>query len=304
MRQLILLIFTFVFIATEAISISKYPSFSQETKHPQRYENNNFPKIPVLVGNSPPPVLSAQSALAVDVDSGIFLYQKNPEAKHPPASTTKIITALVALDYFDLDQEVEVGKVLVDGQKMRLLPGERIKVRDLIAGLLIYSANDAAEVLAANFPGGRDSFIAAMNSKAQQLHLSQSFFTNPTGLDGEGQVTSARDLVRASIVAMKNPFFRKVVSTKEVDVLGSDGKFVHKLVNINKLLGEVNGVLGIKTGWTENARENLVTYIQRDNKNVIIVVLGSEDRFEETRQIIDWIFTNYSWKAVNLPFFD
>jgi D-alanyl-D-alanine carboxypeptidase len=131
--------------------------------------------------------------------------------------------------------------------------------------------------------------------------MTGSKFQNPVGLDGLNQITTARDLVRASEVAMRNPEFAKVVGTKSVDFTDVTGKVKYNLKNINELLGTVPGVLGIKTGWTENARENLVTYIGRDGHKVIIAVLGSEDRFGETKELIDWVFTNYQWQEVKTP---
>src|SRR5205085_9676867 len=134
----------------------------------------------------------------------------------------------------------------------------------LLYGLLVYSANDAAEVLAMEYPGGRDLFIQAMNLKAEELHLTQTHFNNPTGLDDEGHYSTARDMTFLGEVAMRDPFFSLVVGTKEKVVQSEDGKIVHRLKNINELLGVVDGVKGVKTGWTENARENLVTYVERD----------------------------------------
>ncbi|OGM11913.1 hypothetical protein A2Z22_01625 [Candidatus Woesebacteria bacterium RBG_16_34_12] len=254
--------------------------------------------IPKLVNVASFPVVSAQSVYAVDVDSGISLFEKKPDNLQLPASTTKIITALVALDYYPKDLVLEVGKIKVDGQKMGLLSGEKIKVEDLLYGLLIYSANDSAEVLAQNYPGGRDYFISAMNLKINELGLENTHFVNPVGFDGIGQVTSARDLVKITLSAMENPLIAEIVATKEKEVKSIDGYYVHKLVNLNKLIGQVDGVLGVKTGWTENAQENLVTYVERNNRKIIIALLTSQDRFGETEEIIDWIFENYQWDAV------
>jgi D-alanyl-D-alanine carboxypeptidase len=184
---------------------------------------------------------------------------------------------------------------------MGLINGEKMKVEDLLYGLLVYSANDAAEVLAQNYPGGRDAFVGAMNAKAVELHLENTSFKNPTGLDGNGHVTTARDLIRGASLAMQIPEFARIVGTKQAVVKSENGKIVHRLTNINELLGVVEGVLGVKTGWTENARENLVTYIERDNKKIMIALLGSQDRFGETKELIDWIFANYAWKEVKYP---
>lgn len=252
---------------------------------------------PVLLGGETFPVLSAQSVYAVDVATGTPLYEKNPDGRLFPASTTKIITAMVAWDYFPLDQVLTVRNVNIEGQKMNLLPGEKIKARDLLYGLLVFSANDAGEVLAQNYSGGRTAFVDAMNLKAKELGLTESYFKNPTGLDEDGHMTTARDLTVAAKAIMMNDFLRTVVATKEKEVRSVDGMIVHPLTNVNKLLGEVEGVLGVKTGWTENARENLVTYYQKDGKTISLVILGSQDRFGETKELIDWIFKNYAWQA-------
>src|SRR5258706_423742 len=162
-------------------------------------------------------------------------------------------------------------------------------------------ANDAAETLAQDYPGGYDAFINAMNTKAQDLSMTNSHFDNPVGLDGDGQRSTAKDLVRVSEVAMRNSEFAKVVGTKNITVHDDSTKFSYNLRNVNELLGSVPGVMGVKTGWTENARENLVTYIERDNHKIMIAILGSQDRFGETKELIDWIFTNYKWQEVKFP---
>lgn len=296
MKLLYLSLISFVFITTSALAISGVPIISPINL--SFYEPRNLSSLPTLVGQAPFPILSAEAALGVDIDSGVSLYEKNADTPLLPASTTKIITALVAMDYYPPDMELNVPKINVDGQKMGLIAGEKIKARDLLNGLLVYSTNDAAETLAQNFPGGRDLFIAAMNIKARQLSLDHSNFKNPSGLDGNTQVTTARDLIRVAQVAMQNPTFAKIVATKEITVKSQDGKIVHKLTNINKLLGAVPGVMGVKTGWTENARENLVTFVVRDGHRVMIALLGSSDRFGETKELIDWIFSSYSWSPV------
>lgn len=298
-RFLLIILFSFVFIASLGFIINR--SLSLPTTDVISVESRNVvsqikrPPLPVFRGKEQNPRLSAQSILAVDLDSGVTLFQKNPNLLVLPASTTKIITGLVALEHYPLNKVLKVGKVNVGGQKMHLVTGEEMSVRDLIFGLLIYSANDAAEVLAENYTGGRDGFISAMNEKARDLRLEQTFFSNPTGLDTEGQFTTARDLVKVSSVAMQNPFFRKAVGTKEAVVKSVEGKFTHRLANINELLGEEDGVLGVKTGWTENAKENLVTYIERDGRKIMIAILASQDRFGETSRLIGWIFANFEW---------
>lgn len=255
--------------------------------------------LPVLGETDEFPVLSAQGVIAIDMDSGVSLYEKDADKKLLPASTTKIMTALVAMEYFDGSEVLTANMPYVEGQKMKLVRGERILVEDLIQGLLIYSANDAAEALAAAYPGGREVFVATMNRKAEQLSLNNTYFKNPTGLDGNSHRSTARDLVRLSEIAMREPRFASVVGMEEAVVESVDEKFRHYLRSTNELLGDVEGVKGVKTGWTENARENLVTYVERDNRKVLIAVMGSQDRFGETRELIDWIFDNYSWTVLS-----
>lgn len=300
MRRLYISVIAFVFVASFTLAINIDHYYQQESTN----ESNTTPQVqayettipqPILTGEEPLPNISSYAIYAIDLDSGTILCERNSNYRLLPASTTKIITALVAMEYYSLDDVLEVPIFSIEGQKMNLVSGEQLSVRDLIYGILVYSANDAAEVLARNYPGGRDSFITAMNLKAWEVGLRDSYFENPTGFDGTMQYITASDLVKIAAYAMQNDFFREVVGTKEIVVGSQDGNNVHHLTNINELLGEVDGVMGIKTGWTENARENLVTYIERDGRKIIIAVLNSQDRFGDTKAIIDWIFSNYSW---------
>lgn len=296
---LFLVILAFVFVSSSALALSKSFDTVKFFNNIVKGEEKSFPPIPVLTGKNQYPVLSAQGVMAVDLSSGINLYEKNADSQLLPASTTKIITALVSLETFKLDEILTVGKgVSVVGQKMGLYVGEQMKVEDLLYGLLVYSANDAAETLAQNYPGGYDAFILAMNTKAQELSMTNSKFDNPVGLDTALQRSTAKDLVRASEVAMRIPEFAKIVGTKHIVLTDLSGKSSYNMKNINELLGVVPGVLGVKTGWTENARENLVTYVERDGHKVMIAVLGSQDRFGETKELIDWIFGSYEWQQV------
>jgi len=310
---------SFVFTASTALSLSKI-EIENQIDLKQVFSNKTYEKLPTLKNESISfPILSAQAVLAVDLDSSKTLFEKNPDASLFPASTTKIVTALVSTDYYNLDDVITIKDPRIDGQKMGLQKGEEMKVEDLLYGLLIYSANDAAEVLAQNYcekdstPSiplvnpyqdktcGEDVFVSRMNKLAHDLHLTNTNFTNPSGLDNPNHISTARDLVRVAKYAMKNKEFAKIVSTKELLVQSIDGKTKHKLVNINELVGQVDGVLGIKTGWTENARENLITYIKRDDHEIIIALLGSQDRFGETKELINWIFDNYEWKEIQVP---
>lgn len=254
--------------------------------------------LPVLGASSTFPEFTAEGILAQDADSGVFLYEKNPDTRLYPASTTKIMTALVALDYYKSDDIIKVGRINAIGQSMRLVEGEEITFNSLLHALLMYSANDAAEALAQSYSGGRDAFINAMNQKAIELHLDNTHFANPSGLDEDGHYSTAKDMIRLSEIAMQNGYFAQIVGTKEMIVKSVDNKFVHYLKNINELLGTVDGVKGVKTGWTEGARENLITYIERNGRKVYIAILGSQDRFGETKKMINWIFGSYNWQDI------
>ena len=242
--------------------------------------------------------ITAQGAAVVDATSGTVLFEKSANSPLRPASTTKIMTALVAMDHYNPDDVVEVGRVKVDGHKMGLVPGEKITARDLFFGLLVFSGNDAAEVLAQNYPDGREAFIAEMNKKAAEMGLTHTTFKNPSGLDENGHMSSARDLIILGKAAMNDLAFSEYVGVENIQVKSIDGQFVHNLANTNELLGAVEGVLGVKTGWTEKAQENLVTFVERDGRRVFITVLGSNDRFGETEELIEWVFGNVEWVEI------
>lgn len=241
--------------------------------------------------------LSAKSVLAIDVPSWVVIYEKNKDLRLLPASTTKIMTALVSLDYYNLEQVLEVLEIFSEGQDIKLQKGERLTAENLLYALLVASANDAAETLAQNYPGGRENFIDQMNQKAKKLSLSNTRFTNPTGIDEEGQFTTASDLARLAKIAIQNPVFAKIVATDKFIVYSYDKKFVHPISNINVLLGSVPGIKGIKTGWTLSAGECLVSFDEQNGRQIITVILGSQDRFGETEKLLDWVFGNFEWTA-------
>ncbi|HUS59971.1 MAG TPA: hypothetical protein VMX76_01145 [Nevskiaceae bacterium] len=258
---------------------------------------------PVNLASVQAPKTSARSVLVVDLDSAVVLHAENENAWVLPASTVKIMTALVSFDNYALDEILVVGKVSHLGQDMELLEGEEILVESLLYGLLVSSANDAALVLTQNYPGGEKAFIEKMNLKAQELYLNHTYFANPTGLDSDPNgnlladysYTTSLDLARLADWALKNPVFAKMVATPEIIVTDISGKIKHRLFNINILLASQPEIKGIKTGWTEEAGECLVSLVERNGKKIIIVVLGSQDRFGETIKLIDWIFANHRW---------
>lgn len=244
----------------------------------------------------PSPLLSAKAIYAIDITTNKVLFSKNENEPILPASTTKIATALVSLSHYSLDQVLTVGKINVNSHTMGLRTGEKITTENLLYGLLIYSANDAAEVLARNYSGGRENFVNAMNTLAETQELKNTHFTNPAGFDEYLHFSSAKDLTQLAKYAINNPTFSKIVATPKYTAKNQDGTIKYELANTNKLLKEIPGVTGIKTGRTDESDESLVTLISRDNHSIIISLLGSKDRFGETKTLLEWIFTNYEWK--------
>lgn len=257
-------------------------------------KNDPVPAIMPYSQNQPLPKVSAHSIFILDSQSRQVLFQQNSDSPVYPASTTKMMTALVVIDSFPLSQTITVSRAYPDGQNANLQPGEKITVEQLLYAMLVDSANDAAEILAENFPGGRLAFVAAMNSKAVALHLTHTHFQNPTGLDETNHYSSAADLTRLAQAVLDHPFLAKIVSTENVVI--STNNSPHVLSNVNQLLGRVPGVLGIKTGFTDLAGQSLVTYVKRQDHPVIITVLGSTDRFTDSVSLINWVYSNFTWQ--------
>lgn len=240
--------------------------------------------------------ITAGGIVILDKDSGVYLYKRNENDHMAPASTTKILTALVALDAYSLDDIVTVRNIIKEGQVMGLVSGERISVENLLFGTLIHSGNDAAYALADHYTGGVEKFIKKMNEKAQDLHLENSFFTNPVGFDDPLHKMTPIDLARLADSALSNTTLAKMVAIPQITVSDVTHTYFHSLKNVNELLGKIPGVGGIKTGWTEEAGENLVTLIERNGHRIILVVLKSADRFSDTQKLINWVFDSFRWE--------
>ncbi len=250
---------------------------------------------PVNITRSLPPILTANGIMVVDVASGVSLYEKNPDMSLAPASTTKILTALVALDHFQPNSIITVKEITSEGSTMGLVVGEQITLESLLYGVLVNSGNDAAIAIASAFPGGTPAFVEEMNKKAKILNLTSSHFTNPIGFDNPYHYMSARDLARLSLVAMKNPLIAKIASTRTISVSDVTYTRFHDLVNVNQLLGRIPGIAGLKTGYTEQAGESLVALMIKPQAKVVSVLLGSKERFSETEQILLWALANFNW---------
>lgn len=254
-----------------------------------------LPDVPVPYLKNPAyfPLTTAEGVYVVDLPSFTPVLERNKNGKFLPASTTKIITALVAFDVFDTDSEITVNRVVAEGQVMGLVEGERITIENLLYGLLVHSGNDAAYALADHY--GYDRFISLMNEKAKKINMINSHFENPAGLDNGSQQTSPFDLALAGRELLKNHYLAKIVSTKEITISDSDFKYFHRLSNVNQLLGEIAGIGGLKTGYTEEAGENLVSFYKKDGHQFMIVILKSLDRFQDTRNIVVWLEENVGY---------
>jgi D-alanyl-D-alanine carboxypeptidase len=251
-----------------------------------------------ISANFKSPDITAQSALIFDTTTKEVLYSKNPQQKLPMASLTKIMTAIVALENKQKDDAYVVSKDdLVGEDSMGLDAGEKLSMEDLMYGMLLHSGNDAAETLASNFPGGRNAFIKAMNNKVKALGLSDTNFTNPTGLEGDGkQYATAYDLVVETQYALATfPFFDQIVSTFDYSIPQTDTHKEYDLENETNLLTSYPGVKGVKDGYTPEAGLCLVTYLDYDGHKIIGVVLGSGDRRGEMIELLD-----YSLKSLGI----
>jgi len=264
----------------------------------QRTDSFKVTSIPFVRPGTFAPFLTAGSVYVIDLVSATPLFEKNPHARLYPASTVKVITALTAADSMKLDDVLVVKRVIEEGQVMDLVKNEKMTFENLLYGLLVHSGNDAAYVIADNYPDGYDAFIAAMNKKALSLGMKDSHFHNPAGLDNATQYVSAYDLTLAGRELLKNKELSKIVSTKSITVSDIDYTRFHPLFNVNRLLGEIPGVAGLKTGKTDLAGENLITLYKRNGHEYLIVLLKSEDRFTDTQSLVHWIDANVQFQPV------
>lgn len=264
--------------------------------------------------------LNSHSCIVIDRTSKYILYGKNENDKVKMASTTKIMTAIVVLEHSSLDKTVEVSKKAAStgGSRLGLKAGDKITIRDLLYGLLLRSGNDSAVCLAETIAGDVPSFAELMNAKAQELGLSNTHFESPHGLDSPEHYTTAYELAILSDYALKNSTFLDIVGTKTYTI--TINGYPKALSNTNELLGNLNGIYGIKTGFTNGANRCLVTACKRGNMDIICVVLGADTKNSRTKdsiQLIEYCFktfeyfnvkdfvNNYidNWQNNNLNFF-
>lgn len=244
------------------------------------------------------PDISAASAIVMDVKTGRILYSKNMNAKKPMASTTKIMTALLALENSKPNDLVKIHKkaVGVEGSSIYLQPNEELKMQDLVYGLMLRSGNDSAVAIACQISGSTEDFVYLMNKRAQEIGALNTNFMNPHGLHHENHYTTAYDLGLISREALLNEAFNKVVQTK-VWVADREGfKYFH---NKNRTLSEFIGGDGVKTGFTKAAGRCLVTSATRNGMQLVCVVLNAPNWFQDSYQLLNHAFDQYQpWKVI------
>jgi D-alanyl-D-alanine carboxypeptidase len=252
-------------------------------------------------GRDRPPPIGARAAILVDGASGDALWEKDADRRLAMASTTKIMTALVAIDGAALDApiRVRVGAAQLPGNSVAgLRQGEELPLGEALYALLLPSGNDAALAIASSLAGSSDGFVGRMNRRAEELGLRNTHFANPHGLDAPNHYASARDLARLAGVALERPLFAQIVATKEHTYRG---QFVHQWTNGNQLLWLRPDATGVKTGTTDEAGQSLVASAQRGDRRAIAVVLGSPDRWAEGGALLDHFFVGYVALSVAPP---
>lgn len=242
--------------------------------------------------------INARSCIVLDRTSKKVLFGKNEYNKVKMASTTKIMTATIIIENCDLEKNVTVSKkaARTGGSRLGLKENDKITIKDLLYGLLLVSGNDAAVCLAESCSGSVLEFANLMNKKASDLGLINTHFETPHGLDSDNHYTTAYELALLTDYALNNSTFSEIVGTKNYTI-NINGK-PKTLNNTNELLGNVNGVYGVKTGFTNGANRCLVTSCKRDNIDIICVVLGCDTknfRSSDSKKLIEYSFSNFEY---------
>lgn len=251
------------------------------------------------------PELQAETALLMEAQSGQILYSKNPDKPMYPASITKILTGIIAIESGRLDDTVTVSYNAINagGTRVYLEEGEQKKLRDLVYALLINSGNDAAVAIAEHLGGSEAGFAKMMNEKARELGATHSHFVNPSGMPDDDHVTTAHDMALITRYAMNNATFREVVGTKEYPWEGEGWQPGH-IVNHNRLLWDYEGATGVKNGYTDDAQQTFVASSERDGQKLIAVTLkvpgSSKNIYHDLEQLMDYGYEAFETHRIAL----
>lgn len=245
--------------------------------------------------------VSAEACILMEAATGRVLYEEHAREKRPMASTTKIMTTLLTIESGDLDKEfpVDSDAIHVEGSSMGLQEGDLVSKRDLCYGMLLPSGNDAANAAAVAVAGDIPSFLRMMNERAAEIGMTRTCFATPSGLDGEGHGASAYDMALLTRTAMQNPEFREICAKSSASVCFGNPPYDRTLYNSNKLLGMYEGVIGVKTGFTDNAGRCLVSACERDGVTLLCVTLDAPDDWNDHQKLYDYGFS--SVQCMELP---
>jgi serine-type D-Ala-D-Ala carboxypeptidase (penicillin-binding protein 5/6) len=239
----------------------------------------------------PVPTIQATAAAVVDDRTGLLVWGKNPHQALPPASMTKMMTALVAIQRGKLDQVVTStvdAKTMVGDSVMGLHPGERLSLRDLLYGLLVPSGDDAALAIARAVGGSDAAFVTQMNQEADNLGLTDTRFVNPHGLDAPGHLASPYDMIAIARVAMRDPTFRQIVATRQITIRGT---WTYDLTNTNSFLGRRPEVIGVKTGTTDAALHCITVAADVGSHLLYVTVMHTPDYLPDVTALLDYFET-------------
>lgn len=245
------------------------------------------------------PPISAECAVVIDADSGRVMFEKNAYSAHGMASTTKIITAIVALESGDLNSVARVSAktAAVEGSSMYLEENEEITLENLLYGLMLVSGNDAATAIAEHISGSEEKFVELMNKKAAEIGALNTHLENPHGLSSDTHYTTAYDLAKITAYALKNSKFAEIVSTKTKNITSSDGS-VRTLNNHNRFLRIYDGCIGVKTGFTKATGRCLVTAVKKSDMTLVCVTLCDPNDWDDHKALYDYVFDKYAPKPV------
>ncbi|MDR0463189.1 MAG: serine hydrolase [Pseudomonadales bacterium] len=303
-------VLTLVVIALAVINLNQhffnYPALAYQLFHSaeEQYGDVTLLEVapfPVLIESAEsPPNVNAVAAVAIDMNHKTILFSKNEREVFYPASTTKMVTALVAMDVFELDDVIAIAHDdIAFGNGLGFAVGEQLTVDSLIKANLIRSSNESSLALANHSPYGYRDFMNRMNDLVTTLGLTESFFTNPVGFDDPGQRSSAFDLAILAKELLRNDYLAEIVGMAEYSFYNVEQTRSRTIRNTNLFLFDQNlpfEVFGVKTGTTRLANEVLVTGVESEGNRFLIVVLGSNDRYNDTRIIANYVIDNFSWQ--------
>lgn len=249
-----------------------------------------------LSANPTPPAISAQTAALIDVQSGRILLEKNSTKRMRIASLTKIMTAIVAIEHGNINDMVKTSNNAFgkEGSSIYLKRGEKLRLEDMLYGLMLRSGNDAAVAIAEHVGGSVEGFAHLMNEKARYIGMTSSHFTNPHGLDDSNtHYSTARDMAVLTAYALRNPVFKKIVSTKVKNIPNQGEEWDRRLLNKNKMLRMYQGADGVKTGYTKLAKRCLASSATRNGQQLAVVVLNAPDDWDDCATWMDYGFSHF-----------